>query len=100
MSGPPPGLPLYSVRIESSVGGESFEEIRTQLRPTSFRDFVTSPFGTDLFCRFPPRAARYLRLTNGGFWADRWSVAEFQVLGVEEVGQADRSARGRAESSR
>ena len=69
----------WSIRVETSVDGEAFEPAARELQPESLRTFIDRPEAARFEARFPPRPARYVRLTNPGFWADTWSVAELTL---------------------
>lgn len=69
----------WTIRVETSLDGAAFETAAEELEPESLPAFVERPAHAVFETRFPARTARFLRLTNPGTWADRWSVAGIAV---------------------
>ena len=69
----------WSIRLDTSVDGEEFEVAAFELEPDSVEAFVHTPMDASFETRFPSRAARFVRLTNPGLWAERWSIAEIAI---------------------
>jgi hypothetical protein len=65
--------------VETSLDGVVFETAAEELEPESLATLVERPAEARFEARFPARRARFLRLTNAGTWADRWSVAGIGV---------------------
>jgi hypothetical protein len=73
----------WTIRVETSLDGAAFEAAAEELEPESLATFVERPAQAVFEARFPTRRARFLRLTNPGTWADRWSVAGIAVYSTE-----------------
>jgi hypothetical protein len=70
-------------RVELSEDGTSFTPVPTGFEPDSLAALYEAPATVHSWeARFPPRRARWVRLTNGdlAFWGGEWVIGELEVL--------------------
>jgi hypothetical protein len=65
----------WTIRVDTSDDGIDFEVAASELEPESLEVLVRQPGEAAFEAHFPLRSVRFLRLTNPGLWAERWSVA-------------------------
>lgn len=78
---------LYLAQIATSEDGLRWQETGASFRPEDVARFFADPRRVDAWvAHFPPRRARWIRLTNplAGFWGGVWEMAELEVLAADD----------------
>lgn len=74
---------VQSSRVQLSDDGRDFTLAPAGFEPDSLRALYEAPATVRYWeVRFPPRAVRFVRLSNGelSFWGGEWTIGELEVL--------------------
>src|SRR5262249_20748646 len=74
---------IYAAEVATSLDGVTWTPSEARFTPDSLDVLFARPAEVRFWdARFPPREARWVRLTNPrvGFWGGTWELAEIDVL--------------------